>query len=935
MVTTRKSTSLKPGPVTTEEKAQKKNDVKARSMLLMALPNEHLMTFNLHKDAQTLFATIQIRFGGNEATKKTQKTLPKQMYEKFSAPSIESLDSIFNRLQNVNYWWKSNILYKKNEVIFFEQLAVLKRDISYKDSEISMLKSELEKLKQEKESNQLKIEIFKNAFKSLDKLIRSQITDKSRKGVGFVSYNVVPPSPTRLFSPPKFDSSNSGLEEFQQPEFEGYEPKTSKSVSEDISNKVRETPDAPLVKELVLDDNLEKKTVSPTVAKIEFVRPKQQEKPVRKRVKTKAVNTTRPNSAVVNAVRVNQVNAVKASACWVWRPTNLIGLYKNKIKDYVVLWILQGTYREHVLSSYFKEFRWSEPKGGKITSKESQTMCDKKNSVLFTDTGCFVLSPNFKLADESFLLSTKDETSGILKRFITEIENLVDKKVKIIRCDNGTEFKNRVMSDVGKKDDEGVCKESGIADQEKSKNKYSELVDATIKRKLCLSSSRVYEEPEFPDRFYNEKRHLYGPISAPRAWYETLSTYLLDNGFQRGQIDKTLFIKRVKSDILLVQVYVDDIIFRSTKKKLCTEFEKLMHKKFQMSSTGELTFFLGLKVTQKDDGFFISQDKYVDETLKKFGFSTVKIASTLMETSKPLLKDVEAKDVDVHLYRSMIGSLMYLTSSRPDIMFAVCACVRFQVQHKVTLYMLYKRIFRYLKGQPKLGLWYPKDSPFDLEAYPNSDYAGAQYYAIEWPDIMFAVCACARFQVTPKVSHLHAVKRIFRYLKGQPKLGLWYPKDSPFDLEAYTDSDYAGASLDRKSTTGGCQFLGSRLISWQCKKQTVVANSTTEAEYVAAANCCGQVLWIQNQMLDYGYNFMNTKIFIDNESTICIVKNPVFHSKTKHIEIRHHFIRDSYEKRLIQVIKIHTDHNISNLLTKAPDVSRFQFLTASIRMLNL
>ncbi|GKB76669.1 hypothetical protein Tco_0943564 [Tanacetum coccineum] len=145
---------------------------------------------------------------------------------------------------------------------------------------------------------------------------------------------------------------------------------------------------------------------------------------------------------------------------------------------------------------------------------------------------------------------------------------------------------------------------------------------------------------------------------------------------------------------------------------------------------------------------------------------------------------------------------------------------------------------------------------------------------------------------------------------------------------------YAVSPL-RKSTTGGCQFLGKRLISWQCKKQTIVANSTTEAEYVAAANCCGQVLWIQNQMLDYGFNFMNTKIYIDNESTICIVKNPVFHSKTKHIEIRHHFIRDSYEKKLIQVIKIHTDHNVADLLTKAFDVSRFNFLIASIGLLNL
>ncbi|GJZ19481.1 putative reverse transcriptase, RNA-dependent DNA polymerase, partial [Tanacetum coccineum] len=217
------------------------------------------------------------------------------------------------------------------------------------------------------------------------------------------------------------------------------------------------------------------------------------------------------------------------------------------------------------------------------------------------------------------------------------------------------------------------------------------------------------------------------------------------------------------------------------------------------------------------------QDKYVAEILKKFDFANVKTTSTLIEPNKALIKDEEAEEVDVHVYRSMIGSLMYLTASRPNIMFAVCACA----------------------------------------------------------------------------------------------------------------SDYAGASLDRKSITGGCQFLGKRLISWQCKKQTIVANSTTEAEYVAAANFYGQVLWIKNQMLDYGFNFMNTKIYIDNESTIFIVKNPVFHSKTKHIEIRHHFIRDSYEKKLIQVIKIHTDQNVADLLTKAFDVSSFNFLIASIGLLNL
>ncbi|GJS04725.1 hypothetical protein Tco_0321233 [Tanacetum coccineum] len=178
--------------------------------------------------------------------------------------------------------------------------------------------------------------------------------------------------------------------------------------------------------------------------------------------------------------------------------------------------------------------------------------------------------------------------------------------------------------------------------------------------------------------------------------------------------------------------------------------------------------------------------------------------------------------------------------------------------------------------------------PAHPQRRPWSMIGSLMYLTASRPDIMFAVCACSRFKVTPKSSHLSDVKRIFR----------------------------------RKSTTGGCQFLGRRLISWQCKKQTIVATSTTEAEYVAAASCCGQVLWIQNQMLDYGFNFMNTKIYIDNESTICIVKNPVYHSKTKHIAIRHHFIRDAYEKKLIQVLKIHTDDNVADLLTKAFDVSR-------------
>nr|GEZ12792.1 hypothetical protein [Tanacetum cinerariifolium] len=224
--------------------------------------------------------------------------------------------------------------------------------------------------------------------------------------------------------------------------------------------------------------------------------------------------------------------------------------------------------------------------------------------------------------------------------------------------------------------------------------------------------------------------------------------YKVVKAHYRGKINQTLFIKKQKGDILLVQVYVDDIIFGSTNKELYTTFEKLTNDKFQMSSMGELTFLLGLQVKKKKDEIFISQDKYVAKILRKFGFTDVKSASTPIETEKPLLKD-------------------------PD-----------------------------------------------------------------GPDFMFAVYVCARFQLTPKVSRFHAVKRIFRYLKGKPHLGLWYPRDSPFNLVAYSDSDYAEASLNRKSTTRGCQFLGCRLISWQCKMQTVVATSSTKTEYVAAASCC-------------------------------------------------------------------------------------------------
>nr|GEW11264.1 hypothetical protein [Tanacetum cinerariifolium] len=240
----------------------------------------------------------------------------------------------------------------------------------------------------------------------------------------------------------------------------------------------------------------------------------------------------------------------------------------------------------------------------------------------------------------------------------------------------------------------------------------SSFLYETIEEKVYVCQPPGFEDLDFPDKVYKVVKALYELHQAPRAWYETLSNYLLENGFQRGKIDQTLFIKREKCDILPIQVYVDDIIFGYTNKDLCKVFEKLMKDKFQMSSMGELTLFFSLQVKKKPDGIFISPDKYVAKILRKFVLTDGKSASTPIDTEKPLLKDPNGKDVDVHTYMSMIVSLMYLTSSRLDIMFAVCACARFQVTPKASYLHAVKRIFRYLKEltSPKANGYWENDN---------------------------------------------------------------------------------------------------------------------------------------------------------------------------------------------------------------------------------
>ncbi|GJS65610.1 putative ribonuclease H-like domain-containing protein [Tanacetum coccineum] len=559
-----------------------------------------------------------------------------------------------------------------------------------------------------------------------------------------------------------------------------------------------------------------------------------------------------PKATYFIAVKGNQVNAVKASACWVWKPKTK----GNPQQDLQEKGVIDSGCSRHMTGnmSYLTDFEEiiggyvafrGNPKGGKITSRVSRKnnmySVDLKNIVpkggltyLFAkDTSDESILWHRRLGHINFKTMNKlvkgnlvrglpskrfeihqtyiacqkgkqhrasckfktDETSGILKSFITGVEKLIDQRVKVINTkkhvDDAGDDEKKVTEEPKKEvarvqvkwmkemisielpddlnmpeledivysdDDEDVGAEADMnnLDAFRPERFYNSATRILVFIGLPMEKGSFWHEHGSSGikRVYEVEKALYGLHQAPRAWYETLSTYLLDNGFKRGKIDKTLFTRREKGDSLLVQVYVDDIIFGSTKKSLCTEFEKMMHKKFQISYMGELTFFLGLQVKHKNDGVFISQDKYATKILKKFGFTDVKTTSTPMETQNPLLKDEDGEEVDVHLYRSMIGLLMYLTSSRPDIMFVV----------------------------------------------------------------------------------------------------------------SYTNSDYAGASLNRKSTTGGCQFLGCRLISWQCKKQTVVANSIIEAEYVVASSCY------------------------------------------------------SNEKKLIQMIKIHTDKNVADLLTKAFDV---------------
>ncbi|GJR93623.1 retrovirus-related pol polyprotein from transposon TNT 1-94 [Tanacetum coccineum] len=384
------------------------------------------------------------------------------------------------------------------------------------------------------------------------------------------------------------------------------------------------------------------------------------------------------------------------------------------------------------------------------------------------------------------------------------------------------------------------------------------FLNGELNEVVYVSQPEGFVDPEHPSHVYRLKKALYGLKQAPRAWYDKLSAFLIKSGFTKGVVDPTLFTRKAGKHILLVQIYVDDIIFASTNPKACKLFAFEMNSTFKMSMMGQMSFFLGLQVSQSPRGIFINQSKYAQEILKKFGFDTCTPIDTPMAERPDLDEDKGGKLIDPTRFRGMVGSLMYLSASRPD--------------------------------------------------------------------IVFAVCMCARYQAKPTEMHLTAIKRIFRYLKGTIHMGLWYPKDSGFELQTFTDADYARCHDTRRSTSGLVQFLRHRLVSWSSKMQKSTAISTTEAEYIALSGCYAQILWIRSQLRDYGFAFNKILMYCDNQSAIALCCNSVQHSRSKHIDIRHHFIKQQVERKVVELYFMETKYQLADIFTKALPRERFATL---------
>ncbi|GJT21787.1 retrovirus-related pol polyprotein from transposon TNT 1-94 [Tanacetum coccineum] len=344
-----------------------------------------------------------------------------------------------------------------------------------------------------------------------------------------------------------------------------------------------------------------------------------------------------------------------------------------------------------------------------------------------------------------------------------------------------------------------------------------------LKEEVYVSQPEGFVDQDNPSHVYKLKKAMCGLKQAPRAWYDMLSNFLISQHFSKGAVDPTLFAQKAGNDLLLVQIYVDNIIFASTNTALCNEFSNLMTIKFKMSMMGQID----------------------------------SVDTPMVEKNK-LDEDLQGTPFDATLYRGMIESLMYLTSSRPD--------------------------------------------------------------------LIYAVCLCARYQAKPTKKHLNVVNQIFRYQKGTINMGLWYPKDTGMSLTAYSDADHTGCQDTRRGTSGSAQFLGDKLVSWSSKKQKSTAILSIEAEYIALFGCCAQILWMRSQLTDYGFQINKIPLYCDNKSAIVLCCNNVQHSRAKHIDVRYHFIKEQVENGILELYFVRTEYQLADIFTKPLSRERFNFL---------
>ncbi|GJX21477.1 retrovirus-related pol polyprotein from transposon TNT 1-94 [Tanacetum coccineum] len=375
------------------------------------------------------------------------------------------------------------------------------------------------------------------------------------------------------------------------------------------------------------------------------------------------------------------------------------------------------------------------------------------------------------------------------------------------------------------------------------------FLKGNMREEVYVSYPDGFVDPDNPKHVYKLKKALYGLKQAPRAWYDMLSSFLISQDFSKVSVDPTRFIRRKGKELLMVKIYVDDIIFVASTPQLCDLFAKIICLKFKMSMMGKISFFLGLQISQSPRGIFINQSKYALESLKKYGFNSCDPVDTPMVEKSKLEEDKKGKVVDPSHYRGMIGTLLYLTTSRPD--------------------------------------------------------------------LQFATCMCALYQAWPTEKHLHAVRRIFWYLRGTVNQGLWYPKDSSIAQTAFADADHAGCQDTSRSTSGSMHFLGDRLVSWSSKRQKSIAISSTKAEYIALSGCCAQVLWMRSQLIDYGFGFNKIPMYCDNKSVIALCCNNVQHSRSKHMDIRFHFIKEHVENGVIELYFDNMEYQLADIFTKA------------------